>query len=216
MYVIKTCITHLVLKDKNAQHWKSFSFSSQIALMSLWYSLKNPKPIEDVNSLGYFLHNLNTLILQMMVVLWFSNLQMSLANISFKSFKKLSLMICNVYNTFFCCFNNIFIPLIIIAAFSGSCTSSASLFKSSNFRFSSIIFESRNRFFIFFLDLGFVFLLSTKSFHIYKQKIGTLVPNIDLKQKYLSRLIFCKFRSKKLPHLQSFVLFHILLLKHYQ
>ena len=35
MSVIKTCITGLVLKDKD-QHWKSFSFSSQIALMSLW------------------------------------------------------------------------------------------------------------------------------------------------------------------------------------
>ena len=155
MYVINTCITHLVLKDKNAQHWKYFSFSWQIALMSLWYSFKNPKPIEDVNSLGYFLHNLNTLILQMMVVLWISNSQMSLANISFKSFKNLSLMICNVYDTFFCCFNNIFIPLIIIAAFSGSCTSSASLFKSSNFRFWSSVFES------FFISS----FLSLQSFH---------------------------------------------------
>ena len=33
--VIKTCVTDLVLKNKNAQHLKSFSFSSQIALMSL-------------------------------------------------------------------------------------------------------------------------------------------------------------------------------------
>ena len=35
MSVIKTYATGLVLKDKNAQHWKSFSFPSQIALMSL-------------------------------------------------------------------------------------------------------------------------------------------------------------------------------------
>ena len=30
MSVMKTCITGLVLKDKNAQHWKSFSYSSQV------------------------------------------------------------------------------------------------------------------------------------------------------------------------------------------
>ena len=35
MYVIKIYVTDLVLKDKNAQDWKSFSFSSRIA------SLKN-------------------------------------------------------------------------------------------------------------------------------------------------------------------------------
>ena len=35
MSVIKTCITGLVLKDKDVQHLKSFSFFSQIALMSL-------------------------------------------------------------------------------------------------------------------------------------------------------------------------------------
>ena len=34
MSVIKTCVTGLFLRDKNAQHQKSFSFSSQIALMS--------------------------------------------------------------------------------------------------------------------------------------------------------------------------------------
>ena len=38
--VINTCVTNLVLKDKNAQHWKSFSYSSQIALMSLWEFFK--------------------------------------------------------------------------------------------------------------------------------------------------------------------------------
>ena len=36
MSVIKTCVTDLVLKDKNAQHWKAFSYSSQIALMSVY------------------------------------------------------------------------------------------------------------------------------------------------------------------------------------
>ena len=34
MSVMKTCVTGLVLKDKSAQHLKSFSFSSQDALMS--------------------------------------------------------------------------------------------------------------------------------------------------------------------------------------
>ena len=83
-------------------------------------------------------------------------------------------------------------------------------FKSSNSTFSSMIIESSNRFFISSLDLCFAFLLSTEPFHIYKQKINTLVPN--LKQKSLSKLIFRKFRSKKIPHLQSSLLFHILLL----
>ena len=35
MSVMETYVTGLVLKDKNAKYWKSFSFSSQIALMSL-------------------------------------------------------------------------------------------------------------------------------------------------------------------------------------
>ena len=86
----------------------------------------------------------------------------------------------------------------------------ASLFKSSNSRFSSMIIQSSNRFFTSSLDLRFVFLLATEPFHIYKQKINPLVPN--LKQKYLFKLIFCNFRSKKLHHLQSSLLFHILLL----
>ena len=130
------------------------------------------------------------------------------------SFKNHSLIKCDVYNPFLFVLIISSYRLIIFAAFSGSCTSSASLFKSSNSRFSSMIIESSNRFFASSLDLGFVFLLSTEPFHIYKQKINTLVPN--LKQKYLSKLIFCKFRSKKLPHLQSSFLFHILLLRGYQ
>ena len=135
----------------------------------------------------------------------------------FKSFKNLSLMICDVYNIFLFVLIISSYRLIIFAAFSGSYTSSASLFKLSNSRFSSMIIESSNRFFISSIDLRFVFLLSTKLFHIYKQKINTLVPNLNLKQKCLSRLIFfCKFRSEKLPHLQSFLLFHILVLKYYQ
>ena len=136
-----------------------------------------------------------------MVVLWIPNSLTSLANFSF------SLNLLKTcpwrYATFIIPLFYVLIissyRLIIFPAFSGSCTSSASSFKSSNSRFSSMIIESSNRFFASSLDLGFVFLLSTEPFHIYKQKINTLVPN--LKQKYLSKLIFCKFRSKKLPHL---------------
>ena len=83
MSVIKNCVTGLVLKDKNAQHRKSFSFSLQIALMSLWWFLKNAKPMEDFNKLRYFLRNLRILILKMMVVLWLPNSLTSLANFSF-------------------------------------------------------------------------------------------------------------------------------------
>ena len=133
--VIKTCLTNLVLKDKNAQHWKSFSYSSHIALMSLWQLLKKPKPIEDFNRFGYFLRNLKTLILKMMVVLWNPNSLTSLANFSF------SLNLLKTcpwwYATFIIPFFFVLIissyRLIISAAFSGSCISSASLFKSSNF-----------------------------------------------------------------------------------
>ena len=35
MPVVTTCVTGLVLKDKDAQHRKSFSFSSEVALMSV-------------------------------------------------------------------------------------------------------------------------------------------------------------------------------------
>ena len=83
MSVIKTCVTGLVLKDKDVQHWKSISSFSQIALMSLWSTLKNPKPIEDASSFGYFLHILNILILKMIVVLWIPNSLTSFANFSF-------------------------------------------------------------------------------------------------------------------------------------
>ena len=120
-------------------------------------------------------------------------------------------MICNIYNPFLFRFNNIFIPFNQFCCFFRILYLFCFLkFKSSNSRFSSMIIKSSNRFFISSLDLRFVFLLSTELFHFYKQKINTLVPN--LKQKYLSKLIFCKFRSKKIPHLQSSLLFHILLL----
>ena len=39
--------------------------------------------MEDVNSLGYFLHGLNTSVLQIIVVLWIPNSLTSLANFSF-------------------------------------------------------------------------------------------------------------------------------------
>ena len=43
MSVIKTCVTDLVLKDKNAQHWKSFSFSSQNCFNVLMIIFKKPQ-----------------------------------------------------------------------------------------------------------------------------------------------------------------------------
>ena len=206
MSVIKTCVTGLVLKDKNAQHWKSFSFILQITLMSLWQFFKNPKPIKDFNSLWYFSHNLKILILKMMVVLWILNSLTSLANFSF------SLNLLETcpwwYATFIFLFFFVLIKssyrLIISAASSGYCTSSASLFQFSNSVTWSMIIESNNCFFISSFDRRLAFLLSAIPFHIYKQKLITLVPN--LKQKCLSKLIFfCKFRSKKLP--QEFFFF---------
>ena len=105
--------------------------------------------------------------------------------------------------------------LIIFVVSSGSCISSTSLFKSSNSTTSSMVSESNNYFFISSFDRRFAFLLSVKSFHIYKQKIITLVPN--LKQKlFIQAHFFCKFRSKNLPHLQSSFLFRILLLRYCQ
>ena len=152
----------------------------------------------------------------MMVVSWIPNSLTSLANFSF------SLNLLKTcpwwYVTFVIPFIFVLIissyHLVIFAAFSGCCTSYASLFKSSNSRFSSIIIKSSNRFFISSLDLRFVFLLSTKFFHIYKEKINTLVPNVNLKQKCLSRLIF--FGSLEAKNYLKLPFFDILLLKYYQ
>ena len=108
-----------------------------------------------------------------MVTLWIPNSLTSLANFSFSlNFLKTCPW---WYATFIIPFLLVLIIfsycLIIFAAFPGSCTSlSASLFKSSNSRFSSMIIESSNRFFISSFDTRFVFLPSAKPFHIYKQK----------------------------------------------
>ena len=73
MSVVKTYVTGLVLKDKKHTALKIFfiffanCFNVLIIIQQNPY--KNPKTLEDVNSLGYFLHNLNPLILQMIVVL---------------------------------------------------------------------------------------------------------------------------------------------------
>ena len=105
--------------------------------------------------------------------------------------------------------------LIIFAASSGSYVSSASLFKSSNSTTSSMVIEYNNCFFISSFDRHFAFLLSAKPFHIYKQK------NKHFSTKYKTKMFikanfFCRFISKKLPHLQPFFLFHIFLLRYYQ
>ena len=145
--------------------------------------LKKPKPIEDFNSLGCFLHNLKTLTLKMMVVLWIPNLPTSLVNFSFSL---------NLLKTCSWWYATFIIPLffiliissyrlIISAAFYESCASSACLFRSSHSKTLSIVIESNNFFFISSFDKRFAFLLSVKPFHIYKQKISTLVLNLKEK-----------------------------------
>ena len=141
--------------------------------------------------MGYIWHNLKTLILKMMVVLWNPNSLTSLANFSFSL---------NLLKTCPWWYATFIIPLvfvliissyrlIIFAASSGSYVSSASLFRSSNSTISSIVIESSNLLFISSFDKRFaIYYLSQISTSINK-KITTLVPN--LKQKCLSRLIFC-------------------------
>ena len=151
---------------------------------------KNPRTIEDVNSLRYFLHNFNTLILKMMVVLWIPNSLTSLGNFYFSL---------NLLKTCPWWYATSTIPLffiliissyrlIISAAFSGSCVSSASLFKFSNSTTSSVVLESNNCFLSLLLtDVSPFYYLPRLSTSINK-KIITLVPN--LKQKYLPKLNF--------------------------
>ena len=141
--------------------------------------MKSPKPIENFNSLGYLLHNLKILILKMMVVLWIPKSPTSLANFSFSL---------NLLKTCPWWYPTFIIPLFFVliissyclitfAAFSGSYTSSVSLFRSSHSKTSSIVTESNNFFFISSFDHRFAFLY-VAPFHIYKQKISTLVPNL--------------------------------------
>ena len=84
MSAIKTCVAGLILKDKNAQKLlKVFFIFLSNCFNLLIIIFKNPRPIEDFNSLRYFSHNLKTLILKMMVVLRIHNSLTSLANFSF-------------------------------------------------------------------------------------------------------------------------------------
>ena len=73
MSVVKTYVTGSVLKDKKHSALKIFFifFANcfNVLLIIQQNPYKNPKTLEVVNSLGYFLHNLNPLILQMIVVL---------------------------------------------------------------------------------------------------------------------------------------------------
>ena len=115
-------------------------------------------------------------------------------------------MICDVYNPFLFRFNNIFILFNYFCCFSGSCIFSASLFKSSNSRFSSMIIDSNNCFFISSFDRRFFFLLSATPFHIYKQKKNRYSTKSE--KKCLSKLIFLLLNlQKKTPPLQSSFLF---------
>ena len=75
--VIKTCVTGLVLKDKNTQNskklWKIFFIFSANCFNVLVIVLKNPYRIEDLNSLGYISYNLKTLISKIIVFLRIPN-----------------------------------------------------------------------------------------------------------------------------------------------
>ena len=136
--------------------------------------LKNSKPFGYLSSLGYFSHNLKTLFLK---ILWIPNSLTSLTNFSFS----LNLLnTCPWWNAtliipfFFVLMISSYL-LITSAAFSSSRISSASLFKSSNSTTSSMIIDSNNYSFISSFDGRFVFLLPATPFHIYKQKIITIV-----------------------------------------
>ena len=152
-----------------------------------------------------------------MVVFWIPNSLTSLANFSFS----LNLLkICPWWNATFIIPSSFLLiissyRLIISAAFLGSWISSASLFKSSNSRFSSTTIESNNCFFnSSVIDVLPNYYLPHLSTSINK-KIITIVPN--LKQKCLSKLIFfTSLGAKKLRCLQSSFLYHILLLRYYQ
>ena len=122
-------------------------------------------------------------------------------------------MKCDVYNSFLFCFNNIFIPLNYFCCFFRILYFSASLFKSSNSRFSSMIIESNNCFFI--SSRLFAFLLSATPFHIYKQKNNHYSTTSKTKM-FIKAIFFTSLQAKKLPRLQSSFLFHILLLRYYQ
>ena len=85
--------------------------------------------------------------------------------------------------------------LIISATPSKSYTSSASLFRSSHSKMSSIVIDSSNFVFISSFDKRFVFLLSIKPFHIYKQK-NKYFNTKSKNKKYLSKLTFY-YETKK-------------------
>ena len=127
----------------------------------------------------------------MIVVLWIPNSLTSLANFSFS----LNLLkICPWRNaTFIVPFFFVLIIssycLIISAAFSGSCISSASLFKSSNSRFFLLWYSNAIIVFLFLLLMNVLpfYYLPCLSTSINK-KIITVVPN--LKQKNIYRNFF--------------------------
>ena len=144
--------------------------------------------MEDVNSFGYFLHSLNTSVLQMIVVLWIPNSLTSLANFSF------SLNLLKTCPWWYAMFIIPFLFVliissyrsIIITAFPGYCTPSASLFRLRNSTVSPIFIESNNFFSISSFDKRFAFLLSITPFHIYKQNNKHFSTKSNTKNIYLS------------------------------
>ena len=110
----------------------------------------------------------------------------------FKPFKNLSLMICYIYNPFIFVLIISSYRLIIFAALSRSCTSSASLFRSSHSKTSSIVTNP----IIWFL---FLLLINVSPFYYppslsisINKKVNTLVPNLKTKNIYVSWLFTFK------------------------
>ena len=156
----------------------------------------------------------------MIVVLWIPNSLTSLANCSFS----LNLLkICPWRNaTFIVPFFFVLIissyRLNISAAFSGSCISSASLFKSSNSRFFLLWYSNAIIVFLFLLlmNVSPFYYLPCLSTSINKKNNHCSAKSKT--KKYLSKLFFffASLEAKKLPRLPSSFLFHILLLKYYR
>ena len=153
------------------------SFSLQTVLMSLQKFLKNSKPINDPNNLGYLSHNLRTLILNIIVFLWIPNWLTNLINFSFylDFLKTLPWWYAILMIPFFFVLMIFSYFWITFVPSSGSCTPSVSLFNSSDSAVSFMMIDSNNCFFISSCDNRFVLLLSAAPFPTCKQKITTVL-----------------------------------------
>ena len=131
--------------------------------------------MEDFNSLGYFWHNLKTLILKIIAFLWITNS----ATISVNFFFSLNFL--KTCPWWYATFIIPFFFVLMISSYRLTISAALSGFKSSLSKTLSIIIESSNFVLISSFDKR-AFLLSAEPF--YKQKINTLRPNLKTK-KYL-------------------------------